>query len=506
MAARNLRLGLLFAILALGFGFRLYEIDQPYVDLFAWREASTAMMAKNFYRESWDIFFPQVDWGGEGPNYQGREFQLLTYLTALSYCLFGVTEWVGRVIVALFGVLGIFSLFMLVQAVWDRETAFAAAAVLACLPGSIFLGRSFMPDQVMTALVTTGLWLMAAAVRRDSGALLLGSAFFWTLGTLVKLQGLVAILPLLHIWVTGNATRRFRAFNVFSVYFCGLIVLASYYVLAIHIARTYPPYHLTGEGKFLWSSGGGFAAWLDAQYFLPKIWWQLRAWLFGELPLALMAIGLFLVPRRTEEGRARWTFHLWLLGLAAAFIVEAKHFASDPQNLAIFLPIGAAFAGRTIVAIAGFIKLRAVALGVSVALVAAILVTGALKLLDLAYMPRNESYRTLGMAVKTLSQPRDLVVSFGLEPMAIYFADRKGWVFPPAEFWSRYRELSGDTEERVVTLEHLRHRGAKWLILTNRFANKGLGPLLEMYLQQNTILMRDLAVGRVFRFKEASEE
>src|SRR5437762_3601400 len=65
----------LLLVLMLGASLRLEHITEPFFDKFSWRTSSTAMMAENFYRGHWNILYPEVDWGGPGPNYQGREFQ-----------------------------------------------------------------------------------------------------------------------------------------------------------------------------------------------------------------------------------------------------------------------------------------------------------------------------------------------------------------------------------------------------------------------------------------------
>lgn len=68
---------------------RIQDIHQPLVDAFSWREASTAMMADNFYARSWNIFYPEVSWTGSDPGYQGRELALVSYLTAILYYFVG---------------------------------------------------------------------------------------------------------------------------------------------------------------------------------------------------------------------------------------------------------------------------------------------------------------------------------------------------------------------------------------------------------------------------------
>src|SRR5438067_6213436 len=92
---------------------RLYQIGQPFTDIHSWREASTAMMAENLYHH-WNIFYPEINWDGPGPSYNGREFQTVTYLAAVLYAFFGQQDWIGRCIGVVFGLWGIFALYKLI--------------------------------------------------------------------------------------------------------------------------------------------------------------------------------------------------------------------------------------------------------------------------------------------------------------------------------------------------------------------------------------------------------
>ena len=93
---RRVNSGLLLVILVSAACLRLYYIDQPFVNGASWREADDATIADNFYRGQLNIFLPEISWNGPGPNYVGYEFQLITYMAALFYHLFGQGDWVGR--------------------------------------------------------------------------------------------------------------------------------------------------------------------------------------------------------------------------------------------------------------------------------------------------------------------------------------------------------------------------------------------------------------------------
>ena len=83
-------------ILACALGTRLIAISQPYVDAWSWRQADVAMIAENFYRLGFALFYPQINWAGTAPGYVGTEFPLVPFLAALLYGAFGVRAWIGR--------------------------------------------------------------------------------------------------------------------------------------------------------------------------------------------------------------------------------------------------------------------------------------------------------------------------------------------------------------------------------------------------------------------------
>ena len=51
---------LLVVILVVAAVLRFNHINQPFIDFASWRETSTVMMADNYYRRNWNIFYPEV--------------------------------------------------------------------------------------------------------------------------------------------------------------------------------------------------------------------------------------------------------------------------------------------------------------------------------------------------------------------------------------------------------------------------------------------------------------
>ena len=55
----------LAGIVALALTVRLVNISQPYVDEWSYKQGTIAMIAENFYRNGFNIFYPQINWAGD---------------------------------------------------------------------------------------------------------------------------------------------------------------------------------------------------------------------------------------------------------------------------------------------------------------------------------------------------------------------------------------------------------------------------------------------------------
>ena len=63
MSTTHQRLILAF-ILLFGFCARAATFRSPLLDAHSWRQADTAAISRNFLRERFNIFYPQIDWRG----------------------------------------------------------------------------------------------------------------------------------------------------------------------------------------------------------------------------------------------------------------------------------------------------------------------------------------------------------------------------------------------------------------------------------------------------------
>jgi 4-amino-4-deoxy-L-arabinose transferase-like glycosyltransferase len=460
----------LLGILVIAAAVRLYNIHQPLVDSFAWREASTAMMADNFHSYSWNIFYPAVNWSGLEPGYQGREFQLSSFITALLFSVFGWHDWLGRVVSVAFSLLTVFSLHRLIASVWDEVHAHSGTICYAVMPGAAMIDRSFLPDPGMLALVTTGTWLFTIYLKRKDNLILLLSGLSFTIGVLCKLPGIGVGLVLLYLslaaWILEKRITSRQFLVLLSLGAAVLTVVAAYYAWAMYLGRSYPPYHTAGKG-YVWDDG--IRSFASSLFYLPQLYKITGDYLTPFL-LFLFVLGMiFLPPKSATDNPAsfRWVFHVWFAGASMVFLMAAREITVNPWNLHVFhIPV-AALSGRGLIIASGLTMssnalLPAIfRIGVICSLQMFMATLPALKALQ---KPWAQVGYELGNEIARLSGPNEGIIAASGSagnPVAIYYSRRRGWLFPPAAGDYNY-SLYTSNEDAIAKLQELQRLGAKW--------------------------------------------
>ncbi|MDA7430549.1 glycosyltransferase family 39 protein [Primorskyibacter aestuariivivens] len=467
--ARRLDLVLLGLVLLLAGLLRLQYAFQPIVDAFSWREASTAMIAENIPLHGWNIFYPEVSWTGPGPSYQGREFQLMTLLAALYNALFGWQDWSGRLVAVAFSLLTVLSLHRLTALIWNETHAHVVALVYALLPAAIMIDSSYLPDPVMLALITAGIWLFVRYYLGGSALVLAASALCFTLGALCKLPGIA--IGLVPAWLTVLLLLRGeirRAAASLTVMLVSLLVIIAYYAWAVYLGNTTPPYHVAGSG-YIWDNG--------LTHFLDHGFWfedfaNIAVWWFYGMPfLALLLVGLWAYPGNIRKDENPDLPHLplvWSVGCVIVYLLAAREISNNPWNLHIFSIPVALFGGRGLVFLMELGGARVLSPMGALRGVLAIVVLGVnatMPLLSSMKAPHSENARLLGAALNRLTEPDDLVIAISPDlgdPVAIYYSRNRGWVFPPGGGQTVWSVFAEDDQTAMAQLEDLRAQGAGW--------------------------------------------
>jgi hypothetical protein len=215
---------------------------------------------------------------------------------------------------------------------------------------------------------------------------------------------------------------------------------------------------------------------LQKKYFLEKLFWILKD--FWTKPVIILVfVGLLLRPPQCnpDSNKAPWLFHWWIVAVVIYYLIGAKQLVDNPTNLNIINPAAAALAGHGIIAIALLCK-QIVGYPATLAFMAAIILFiggfGYQDLKGIYYQPTTEKDYKLGLALRSVSQPEDLVVTIAHNignPVAIYYSQRRGWVFPPAwkgVVWWADDDIKNNPKT-IRLLEELRNKGADWLGIVN---------------------------------------
>lgn len=136
------------SLFIIGFILRSTDLIHP-INTESWRESDMSTISKNFYQNGMNIFHPQIAWDGSGPGYTESEFQLYTYLIALSYKIFGFWEPMGRIISFLFSLLTMLVFFRLTRYLFNSITAIASSAFFVFSPLLMVLSNTIQPESMM---------------------------------------------------------------------------------------------------------------------------------------------------------------------------------------------------------------------------------------------------------------------------------------------------------------------------------------------------------------------
>lgn len=142
---------ILFGLFVLGAVLRTLDIGQQIgVDnLLSWRETDIGGVARNFYREGMNLFYPRIDWRGDGPGYVEMEFPLYPWLIAVLYKVFGYHEIFGRLLSYSFSLGAMAVFFLLARYLLPPVGAVFASLFFVLSPLAIKISNSLQPEGLM---------------------------------------------------------------------------------------------------------------------------------------------------------------------------------------------------------------------------------------------------------------------------------------------------------------------------------------------------------------------
>lgn len=438
------------AVLLLALALRLHGIHDPILDHPAWRQGDTAAIARNFQRLRFDVMYPQTLYNGPPPNYVELELQIVPFLAASLYKIFGVHEIFGRILTIAFSLATVVTLAYFAR--WLFRSALAglvAAFFYAVLPGSVYYGRTFMPDCAMVFFLTAALYAVTRYLVEDEVFTLRDlteSTALLTLAYLAKPVATFAVVPLL-----GLLAERKRAARPMRPLFIAVLLALPLLVLTVYDRR------LDSHAEWHWASGitrlhvlpalrdalttaQGFKAKLGQFHVVLGL---LRDTLIGKLAFALTIACFVALP--WVPSRSKTLLWAWLAGgLAYVYVVvtvERVDYYMYP-----LLPLCALVIGGAAARFVTYVRTADIAPSARYALLALVPIVAVAALLGSRapiapyYDYNKEVYRNAVDLDRTL--PKNALVVIGhYGPDVQYYIDRFGWEEDPA-LWTPLDEES----------------------------------------------------------------
>ncbi len=324
-------------IIVLGIAVRLYRIDGPFSDYHQYRQFDTAALARNLAEDSLNVFYPQVDWRGNSAGYVEVEFQAYTWMVAALYRVFGVHEWLARLLNILFYACTALLLHHLTRVVFGRTAALFAAGFYSILPLAYFVSHTFQPDTFMVLCTLAGIYYFWMWTEEGSLKWLAVSALAIAISALIKPFCLYVAIPLLYLcW--RKFGWRFLAKPVLWVYAVAVALpMAFWFIHAYHLWTVYGnTFGIFGgrlRGAYL---GGNTPRGPLLHNLATRLLWIIAT----PVGLLLLLVGFCVKPPSRN-----YVFHWWALGfLATVPMLPAGQSAHNYYQLPLVLIVAPAMA------------------------------------------------------------------------------------------------------------------------------------------------------------------
>ena len=460
LSRHGFRIAVLVCVLV-GALLRAKGLHAPIFDHPGWRQGDTAAIARNFALLQYNPLFPQTDYNGPPPNYVELELQIVPFLAATLYKIFGVHEVFGRLISFAFGVATIPVVALFGRRLFASTAGgVAAAATYAVLPGAWYYSHTFMPDTAMVFFTTCALYACMRWIVDDGArtwrtwwpaALLMMLAF------LAKPVAVTAAVPVAAMAAVHLGPRRaIGNARVWALFAAALVPLVAYdaFVSAHaewHWASGITKLHVLPSLRAALTSPGAFAAKAVAFGHAIKM---LATTMLGPVAFAL-AVVAFAVRVPSRSPALLWG---WLAGgLLYAYVVVTVERVD--YYLYLLLPLGAlAVGGLAAWALARWgaepqRRTTLAALGAAVWVVA----LGTAYVQIAPYYAWSRANYGRAKALDAALPPGILVVMGHYDPSILYTIGRKGWEEDP-HLWTPFDEQSAIRKgaRAYISVEHAR--------------------------------------------------
>ena len=441
-------------IIVSGFMARLMNIKQPLLEVAGWRQCDTASIARNFYYNGMNIFYPQILAGGATEGYIGEtEFHLYPYVVAMLYKVFGVHEFLGRLVSILAFSGGAFFLYRLSRKYVDEATSLIALLFYTFNPYIFFYSRSFQPESTMLFLSIAMLYYFSEWIDKEGWKRFALMTLCATAAFLIKLPTICLGLPFLYLCL-----RKYK-YNFLIQWRLWLFVCLS--IIPTFMWYKHSHYLVSINGHS-WSNLqlSNYSIYFGSSFYSRVFYTEVleRGLLF--IGGALLVLGLIFTFKKREFGYIRY----WLLAIIIFFFLGAeKTMVHTYYTIPLIAPasifIGYAICNSTRLISAYKITgiRKAIILALYLLLVVPLPIIGYHKITgryEAKRLAKDYPVRDAGKIVDKIASKDDLIIgSLWGGPEILYYSNRSGW-------------STGVYACSVGFIEDCRNNGAKYFVST----------------------------------------
>ena len=418
---------LALAILAgvLGTSLRLHSIDLPLLEYHSWRQCNSAGVARSFYRTSLNPFHPHIEWNGNETGPIATEFQLVTFLVAIGYRLFGLADKIARYVSCFFFLLSLPPLASIALWFGGRKAVPLTLLFFSLSPMGVALSRSIQPEQ---ANLCFALWAICFFIHylekgQRRHALLAGLSL--ALAISVKMTALYLGFPFLALLLSYRSWEGLKSKDTWFIALLGLIPPLVWYLYAATFPVKLAYWVAVSQGH------GKLAVWFSHEF--TEALYRHCLFLLTQ-PLALLTIIGLLIATKTLEGHRRVLLFSWLFGVSALLAFAGKVVVIHNYYVYPLLPVCAIAASLFIGEITKKLENKSVIVIFLIALIVTCLHYSWFELRGRAYTLPERGKRFLDVAkmVRENTKKNELIVTsaWAARPEILYYADRRGWGIP----------------------------------------------------------------------------
>ncbi|MBK9222903.1 MAG: glycosyltransferase family 39 protein [Saprospiraceae bacterium] len=422
---------------------RLYGIKLPPLEVsHNWRQTTVTMVARNFYENNSNIFYPQIDIAGEKSGITGMEFPLLNYTIYLISKIFDYQHWYGRLINLILSSIGIYYFYKLIKKYFTIEIAFNSTIVLLVSIWFSF-SRKIMPDTFSVSFVIIGMYFGTEYLDNKNGFKNLLFFFLFSLfGMLSKLTAaylLILYIPLL-LKKYIPLTRKLVFCSTGFIFVFITLLWYQYWV----------PFLVQNFG--FWHFFMGKSIFIGLEEILHNIPETLKRFYDSAIKYIGFLVFLFGIIQfvRNKNRQLIYLFSLSIIGFS--FIILKSGFTFYHHNYYVipFVPIMALICGYGLDQIKNN--------KISMMLLFSIGIEGVLtQQHDFFIRPEYRAIENLEKDLDLVSKREDLIlINSGNYPTPMYFAHRKGWVD------------ANENIQKAMYLESLKNKGLKYLVVLKK--------------------------------------